>query len=139
MVVNAANRQKDWAHLSAIAADFDVERTDLSPQIAMLVLQGPDIAKRLEENNLICNYQACPDEESFTASGALRMGVSEMTRFGMEANDFAELADLIHDCIVNRVSVKDKVARFRGRFQAMRYCFSPDQYTDLIQQMHQLI
>ena len=44
--------------------------------------RGPEIAKRLEENNIICNYQATPDEEGFTASGALRMGVNEMTRFG---------------------------------------------------------
>ncbi len=123
-----------------VAGDPTVDFTE-THQVILHVgyAQGPDTAKRLEENNLICNYQACPDEESFTASGALRMGVSEMTRFGMEANDFAELADLIHDCIVNRVSVKDKVTRFRGRFQTMRYCFSPDHYTDLIQQMHQLI
>lgn len=101
--------------------------------------QGPAVARRLEENNLVCNYQACPDEESFTASGALRMGVSEMTRFGMEAEDFAELADLIHDCVVNGAAVKDKVAQLRSRFQEMQYCFSTDQYEDLIQQMHGLI
>jgi aminomethyltransferase len=50
--------------------------------------RGPDIAGRLEANNIICNYQAAPDEEGFTASGALRIGVSEMTRFGMEKDDF---------------------------------------------------
>lgn len=26
--------------------------------------RGPEIAKRLEENNIICNYQATPDEEA---------------------------------------------------------------------------
>lgn len=41
LVVNAANRQKDWAHLSAIAADFNVKLADLSTQIGMLSLQGP--------------------------------------------------------------------------------------------------
>jgi aminomethyltransferase len=101
--------------------------------------QGPSVARRLEENNLICNYQACPDEESFTASGALRMGVSEMTRFGMDAEDFVELADLIHDCIVRGTAVKDRVVQLRSRFQALQYCFGEDQYADVIQQMHELL
>ena len=50
--------------------------------------EGAEIAERLEQNNVIVNYQATPDEEGFTASGALRMGVSEMTRFGFEEKDF---------------------------------------------------
>jgi aminomethyltransferase len=62
---------------------------------------GPEIASRLEANNIICNYQANTDEEGFTAAGALRMGVSEMTRFGMEEDDFRELAALIHDVVMN--------------------------------------
>ncbi len=33
-----------------------------------------EAARRLEENNIICNYQAAPDEGGFNASGALRMG-----------------------------------------------------------------
>jgi aminomethyltransferase len=61
--------------------------------------RGPEIAQRLEANNIICNYQAGPDEESFTASGALRLGVSEMTRFGMQNNDFRILAELINDVV----------------------------------------
>ena len=56
--------------------------------------RGPEIARRLEANNIICNYQAAPDEEGFTAAGALRLGVAEMTRFGMQAADFRELAGL---------------------------------------------
>ena len=47
--------------------------------------RGPEIAKLLEENNIIVNYQASPSDEGFTASGSIRMGVGEMTRFGMEA------------------------------------------------------
>ena len=39
--------------------------------------EGPEIAERLERNNIIVNYQATPDEEGFTASGALRMGMQE--------------------------------------------------------------
>ena len=61
---------------------------------------GPEVAERLEENNIIVNYQATPDEEGFTASGALRMGVSEMTRFGFGQAEFTELAGLMADCIL---------------------------------------
>ena len=100
---------------------------------------GPAIAQRLEENNIVCNYQACPDEESFTASGALRLGVSEMTRFGMEAEDFAELAELIHDCVVNNAPVKDKVSKLRSRFTEMKYCFNKDQFAETVQKMHEMI
>ncbi len=61
-----------------------------------------EAARRLEENNIICNYQAAPDEEGFTAAGALRLGVQEMTRFGMGPEDFRTLAQYIHDVVVGR-------------------------------------
>ena len=42
MVVNAANRQKDWEHLQSFLKDFDdVELTDRTKEIAMIALQGP--------------------------------------------------------------------------------------------------
>ena len=41
LVVNAANLDKDWAHLSALADGFAVEMTDESDGIALLALQGP--------------------------------------------------------------------------------------------------
>jgi len=42
LVVNAANRKKDWEHLSSFLGDFDeVQMNDESEQITMLSLQGP--------------------------------------------------------------------------------------------------
>ncbi|MCB6993855.1 glycine cleavage system aminomethyltransferase GcvT [bacterium 210820-DFI.6.37] len=84
---------------------------------------GPEIAQRLEDNNLICNYQATPYEEGFTASGALRLGSAEMTRFGFKEKDFEELAGLMAECILNKKDVKEDVKKLRGRFTTMRYCF----------------
>ncbi len=101
--------------------------------------RGFEIASRLEDNNIICNYQACPDEESFTASGALRLGVSEMTRFGMEADDFRELAALIHDVVKENKSVKDKVKALRERFLELKFCFTGKEYEDIIQKLHGLL
>lgn len=85
--------------------------------------KGPEVAERLERNNIIVNYQATPEEEGFTASGALRMGVNEMTRFGFGKEEFKKLAHLIAEC-VKGVEVKDEVAKFRSGYTEMRYCFS---------------
>jgi aminomethyltransferase len=98
-----------------------------------------EAARRLEENNIICNYQAAPDEEGFTAAGALRLGVQEMTRFGMGPEDFRELAQYIRDGVVGGRTVRDEVAAFRKRFLAMRYCFAEDQFADLMKKLHELI
>ncbi len=83
---------------------------------------GQVIARRLEENNILTNYQALPDDETFLASSGIRLGVQEMTRFGMEAEDFDTLAGLMADCIVRDKSVKNEVRAFRRNFLEMRYC-----------------
>jgi aminomethyltransferase len=101
--------------------------------------RGPEVARRLEENNIVVNYQASPEEEGFTASGSLRMGVSEMTRFGMEADDFGELAELVRDVILDQATVKPRVAEFRKRFLEMRYCFGGDELEARLEQLHRLV
>jgi aminomethyltransferase len=99
---------------------------------------GSEIASRLEANNIICNYQANTDEEGFTASGALRMGVSEMTRFGMEEEDFSALAALIHDVVIKNSNVADQVKGLRERSRELKFCFRGEQYADLLQKLYDL-
>ena len=89
---------------------------------------GAEIAERLERNNIIVNYQATPDEEGFTASGALRMGTSEMTRFGFTKKDFEQLAQLMADCIVRNENVTEDVIRLHSAHTEMHYCFSDDEF-----------
>ena len=101
--------------------------------------RGPEMATRLESNNIICNYQASTDEEGFTASGALRLGVSEMTRFGMEEADFGELAKLISDAIINDAPVADQVKALRKKFQRLLFSFCGDEYAGLMQKLHKLL
>ncbi len=101
--------------------------------------RGPDIARRLEDNNIICNFQAAPDEEGFTASGAIRLGVSEMTRFGMEEEDFRGLAQLMKEVIVNGADVADRVKAFREPFCELRFCFRGDEFSGLMQKLHSLL
>ncbi len=85
---------------------------------------GPEIAERLEQNNVIVNYQATPCEEGFTASGALRMGVNEMTRFGFGEKEFARLAELMADCILRNKDITAEVEKLRADYTEMHYCFS---------------
>ncbi len=101
--------------------------------------RGPEIADRLEKNNIIVNYQAGPDEEGFSAAGYLRMGVSEMTRFGMMEADFRELAGLLQDVIILNRSVQSRVQEFRSRFLQMRYCFSDSELDGLVQSIHGIL
>ncbi|MDJ0624052.1 MAG: glycine cleavage system aminomethyltransferase GcvT [Desulfocapsaceae bacterium] len=101
--------------------------------------KGPEMATLLEENNIILNYQATPEEEGFTASGALRMGVSEMTRFGMTEPDFQELAQLMADVILDGKLVKEAVTRLRSRFLDMQFCFQPEEFDGLLAELSKLL
>jgi glycine/serine hydroxymethyltransferase len=85
---------------------------------------GMDIARRLEENNILTNYQALPDDETFLEPSGIRTGVQEMTRFGMQAEDFDVLAGLIAEIILNNKKVKEEVKKFRKNFLEMKYCLS---------------
>jgi len=90
--------------------------------------KGPQIAGQLEANNIICNYQAGPEDESFSASGMLRLGVAEMTRFGMGKDGFGELAQLIGDLILKGKAVKEAVTQLRQQYLELDYCFSGDEF-----------
>ena len=95
--------------------------------------EGAEVANRLENNNIIVNYQATPDEEGFTASGALRMGVSEMTRFGFGPAEFDKLACLMADCILRHEDISEDVARLRGEYTTMHYCFDDAAFTEALE------
>lgn len=101
--------------------------------------KGPEIATRLEENNIIVNYQATPEEEGFTASGALRIGVSEMTRFGMTESDFQELAQIVADVVLKNGKVKDDISSFRARFLDMKFCFKTEELDGLVENLYKLL
>jgi aminomethyltransferase len=97
--------------------------------------KGPAMADRLEENNIIVNYQAAPDDEGFTAASCLRMGVQEMTRFGMKERDFGELADYISQVILHGRSLAAEVAQYRSRFMEMKYCLPIEEAGPLIEKL----
>ncbi|MEJ2728384.1 MAG: glycine cleavage system aminomethyltransferase GcvT [Deltaproteobacteria bacterium] len=75
------------------------------------------------------------EDESFSASGALRMGVAEMTRFGMETADFEQLAQYIFDVIAHNKIVKEEIIRLRSRFLELQYCFSGEDFNKGLHKM----
>jgi aminomethyltransferase len=122
-----------------VAGDPAVDYTETHQVIVRVGYgRGPEVAGRLEDNNIICNYQAAPDEEGFTAAGALRLGVSEMTRFGMGPGDFAEVAELMA-AATGGTNVVAEVSRLRERFTEIGYCFHGSEFDPLVQRLHGLI
>ena len=101
--------------------------------------KGPLMAERLEENNIIVNYQGAPDDEAFTTASCLRMGVQEMTRFGMKEDDFAQLAEYMSQVIVKGRSMAKEISQFRKRFIEMRYCLSEKEAASLVESLLEAI
>ena len=90
-----------------------------------------EIARRLEDNNIVANYQALPDDETFLESSGIRLGVQEMTRFGMVEKDFDELAGLMAEVIIRNRTVKEETARYRKNFSTMRFCLPSEEAAPL--------
>ena len=68
-----------------------------SHMIAVNVAQwgsGVEVARRLEANDLIVNYNMVPGDTDPRNPSGLRIGVSEMTRFGMEERTMGELSSV---------------------------------------------
>jgi glycine hydroxymethyltransferase len=102
------------------ARDFGYTR---SHTIAVNVAQwggGVEVAKCLEESNIILNYNMLPGDQDPRNPSGLRIGLSEMTRFGMDERAMGELAQLMHDAIRGK-HVKEEVCALRSRFVEMQY------------------
>lgn len=94
-----------------------------SHMIAVNVAQwggGVEVAKRLEANDIIVNYNMLPGDSDPRNPSGLRIGVPEMTRFGMDERAMGELAQLIHDATRGK-NVLDGVHALRKRFTIMQY------------------
>lgn len=102
------------------AREFGYTRSHM---IAVNVAQwggGVEVAKRLEDNDIIVNYNMLPGDTDPRRPSGLRIGVPEMTRFGMDERAMGELAQLIHDAVGGK-NVKDQVHVLRARYTQMKY------------------
>ncbi len=95
----------------------------MSHMIAVNVAQwgsGVEVAKVLEKSDIILNYNMLPGDTDPRNPSGLRIGVSEMTRFGMDERAMGELAQLIHDCVRGK-NVQEQVHTLRSRYTEMKF------------------
>ncbi len=81
---------------------------------------GVEVAKGLEGNDIIVNYNMVPGDTDPRNPSGLRIGVPEVTRFDMDERALAELAQLSQDAIRGK-NVKEQVHGLRRRFLEMKY------------------
>ena len=88
---------------------------------------GYEVGKRLCEQDIVCNMNLLPGEPSKNAMRprGVRLGVQEMTRFGMGPDEMDAIGDLLHAAITKARDVRDEVHALRDRFPEVRYGFSP--------------
>ncbi len=94
-----------------------------SHQIALKVSKygsAKEIARKLSENNIIVNYNLLPGDQDPKNPTGLRIGVQELTRFGMKEREMEEVAALI-SAVLEGKKVKDKVIQLRSRFQEIHF------------------
>ena len=116
----ALGKGLDDAGVLVDAKEFGYTR---SHQIAVNVsTYGPaiQIARSLADNNIIVNYNMLPGDEDAKNPSGLRIGVQELTRFGMKEAEMGEVAGLI-TAVLKGKTVKDAVTALRGRFTEIRF------------------
>ena len=86
---------------------------------------GREVAARLSQDDVITNMNLLPGEPGKSAMNprGIRMGVQELTRFGMGVVEMEEVARLLDEAIVHRKAVAPDVHRLRARFPTIRYGF----------------
>jgi glycine hydroxymethyltransferase len=121
-------------------AGFDVQAAAFgyteSHQLAVDVSTlggGDQVARHLKDNNIILNMNLLPTEplENVINPAGIRLGVQEMTRFGMKEPEMDIIACLFKRCLVDGRYVGNEVTEFRRGFQQVGYSFdlestSPD-------------
>lgn len=116
----ALGRALDDAGIRVEARDFGYTA---SHQIAVDVGAyggGVAVAQRLEANNLIVNYNLLPRDTDPRNPSGLRIGVQEMTRYGMGTEDMQRLAVLMAEAVKGKV-VRDAVQTLREEFPTLQY------------------
>ena len=94
-----------------------------SHQIAVHVAAhggGVAVAQRLEANDIIVNYNLLPFDTNPRSPSGLRLGVQEMTRYGMQEGDMQRLAELLSEAIQGK-QMREQVRAFRAAFATLHY------------------
>ncbi len=120
------------ANAQALGAALDAEGVAVeakefgftkSHQIAVNVSSyggGVAVAQRLEASDIIVNYNLLPHDRDARNPSGLRIGVQEMTRYGMKQAQMQRLAELMAACIKG-TSVKAEANALRAQFEQLQY------------------
>jgi glycine hydroxymethyltransferase len=80
-----------------------------------------ELARSLsEKNNIITNYNMLPGNKDAKNPTGLRIGVQEMTRYGMKEDEIGKLVDLMKDGLQGKI-VKDEFIKLRSRFTDVHF------------------
>ncbi|HIP65353.1 MAG TPA: serine hydroxymethyltransferase [Pyrodictium sp.] len=96
---------------------------------------GDKAAKMLEEANIIVNKNLLPYDppDAIKNPSGLRLGVQEMTRWGMKEDDMREIAKFFRQVLIEKVDpakVREKVVEFRKSFVKVHYTFDVNPLED---------
>ncbi len=89
---------------------------------------GKEIAELFEQANIIVNKNLLPwDSLERTANpSGIRIGVPEVTRYGMRESEMTEIAELMAKLALNKEdaeNIKNYVIELKDGFQEVKFCF----------------
>jgi glycine hydroxymethyltransferase len=92
---------------------------------------GAPAAAALEVANIICNFNLLPwDPPRLVRNpSGLRLAVHEITRWGMQEAEMAQIAALYADVLLKRRPAEDvrrDVVALKAAFNEIQYCFPED-------------
>lgn len=102
-----------------------------SHQLALDVTEfggGDEVARHLKDNNIILNMNLLPSEPLGNVSNpaGIRLGVQEMTRFGMREPEMEMIASFFKKCLIEGKYIGDEVEEFRRKYQEVHYSFDAE-------------
>ncbi|MCK4474157.1 serine hydroxymethyltransferase [Candidatus Parcubacteria bacterium] len=99
-------------------------------QVAVNVIKlgkGDFVAKALEKTNIILNKNILAlGKIDVKHPNGIRIGVQEMTRYGMKEKEMKQIAKFIKKVILDKESpekIKKQVIKFRKKFSKLKFCF----------------
>ncbi|MCE4607647.1 MAG: serine hydroxymethyltransferase, partial [Caldisphaeraceae archaeon] len=87
---------------------------------------GAKVAKMLEESNIVLNKNLLPEDppEAVQNPSGLRIGVQEMTRFGMKEEEMDYIAEFMERVVIKGEEpskVREEVKQFRQSYKKVQY------------------
>ncbi len=98
---------------------------------------GAKVAELLENANIIVNKNLLPYDppDAIKNPSGIRIGVQEMTRFGMRESDMDIIAEFMKEVVIDKKDpneVKKKVLEFRSQYVEVKYTFEDIKLEDTV-------